>query len=152
MVEEQKLIFSEHTQILNQRLTFLVGPEAQGPFFILGDDHLSPAECYGFMKHVFGPGVVYDASKKNRQTQFQSMANGLRTSRMKNYITKIERETRQYIKEWGKSGSIDLFNALSEITVLTASRCLHGNDVREKMHKQVSDLFADLDHGVTPLT
>lgn len=53
------------------RITFMVGPEAQEPFFRLGDESLSPQECYGFMKPVFGPGVVYDASKKNRQTQFQ---------------------------------------------------------------------------------
>ncbi|KAK1748990.1 sterol 14alpha-demethylase [Skeletonema marinoi] len=136
----------------HKRLTFLIGPEAQEPFFKAPDEVLSQDEVYGFMKPVFGPGVVYDASKKNRQVQFQSMAHGLRTSRLKGYTAKIERETRQYLETWGESGEIDLFHALSELTILTSSRCLHGDDVRENLFKEVSELYHDLDHGLTPLT
>ncbi len=115
---------------------------------------LSQNEVYGFMKPVFGPGIVYDASKKNRQVQFQSMAHGLRTARLKGYTAKIERETRQYLSEhWGeKSGTIDLFHALSELTILTSSRCLHGDDVRENLFREVSELYHDLNRGLTPLT
>lgn len=138
--------------IFHKRITFLVGPEAQEPFFKLGDETLSPQEEYGFMKHVFGPNVVYDADKKKRAVQFQSMANGLRSSRLKGYVAKIERETRAYLKDWGEKGEVDLLEALSELTILTATRCLHGNDVRESMFKEVSQLFHDLDHGVTPLS
>eukprot|EP00957_Ditylum_brightwellii_P087522 6662819-Ditylum_brightwellii.AAC.1 len=108
-------------QMMNKRLTFLIGPEAQEAFFKANDDLLGQNEVYGFMKPVFGPGVVYDATKKKRQVQFTSMANGLRTSRLKLYVAKIERETRQFLKSWGDSGEIDLFNALSELTILTAS-------------------------------
>jgi sterol 14-demethylase len=112
------------------------------------------------MKPVFGPGIVYDATKKNRQVQFQSMAHGLRTARLKGYTSKIEKETRQYLQEhWGgennKDGSwqtVDLFHALSELTILTSSRCLHGDDVRENLFKEVSELYHDLDRGLTPLT
>lgn len=135
-----------------ERLTFLIGPEAQGAFCKASDEVLSQDEVYGFMKPVFGAGVVYDATKKNRQVQFSSMANGLRTTRLKGYIGKIEKETRDYIADWGKEGEIDLFEALSELTILTASRCLHGNDVREKLFREVSQLYHDLDHGLTPLT
>lgn len=136
----------------NQRMTFLIGPEAQEPFFKCPDEVLSQQEVYGFMKPVFGPNVVYDASRKNRQVQFQSMANGLRVSRLRGYVPKIERETRQFLKDWGESGEVDLFHALSELTILTASRCLHGDDVRENIFKEVSELYHDLDQGVTPLT
>mmetsp|Transcript_35999 Transcript_35999/g.52760 ORF Transcript_35999/g.52760 Transcript_35999/m.52760 type:complete len:492 (+) Transcript_35999:103-1578(+) len=138
--------------ILNQRLTFLVGPQAQEPFFKLSDETLSQQEVYGFMKPVFGPGVVYDATRKKRQVQFQSMANGLRVSRLKGYVSKIERETTVFLKEWGDSGEIDLLKALSDLTILTASRCLHGDDVRENLYREVSKLYHDLDQGVTPLT
>ena len=142
-----------HNQFFHKRLTFLIGPEAQEPFFKHNDDVLSQNEVYGFMKPVFGPGIVYDASKKNRQTQFQSMAHGLRTARLKGYVSKIERETRIYLEEsWGQEGELDLFHALSELTILTASRCLHGDDVREKLFKEVSELYHDLDKGLTPLT
>jgi sterol 14alpha-demethylase len=110
------------------------------------------------MQAVFGKGIVYDASKKNRQVQFQTMANGLRTSRLKAYIVKIEEETRRYLShEWGTSssdtpGTVDLLKALSELTILTASRCLHGDDVRTHIFKEVQELYHDLDHGLTPLT
>lgn len=140
--------------IFHKRLTFLIGPEAQEIFFKASDDVLSQQEVYDFMKPVFGAGVVYDASKKNRQVQFQTMANGLRTSRLKVYVTKIEEETRKYLNsEWGDgSGTVDLFHALSELTILTASRCLHGEDVRTHIFKEVQALYHDLDHGLTPIT
>ena len=134
------------------RMTFLIGPEAQEAFCKASDEVLSQDEVYEFMKPVFGPGVVYDATKKRRQVQFSSMANGLRTSRLKGYVEKIEKETREFIADWGEEGELDLFKALSELTILTASRCLHGNDVREQLFREVSELYHDLDHGLTPLT
>jgi sterol 14alpha-demethylase len=141
-------------QIFHKRLTFLIGPEAQEIFFKASDDVLSQQEVYDFMKPVFGAGIVYDASKKNRQVQFQAMANGLRTSRLKAYVHKVEDETRKYLRqEWGNgSGVVDILTALSELTILTASRCLHGEDVRTHIFKEVQELYHDLDHGLTPLT
>ena len=132
----------------------MIGPEAQEIFFKASDDVLSQNEVYDFMQPVFGSGIVYDASKKNRQVQFQTMANGLRTSRLKAYVHKIEDETRKYLKEFwkGESGEVDLLTALSELTILTASRCLHGEDVRTHIFKEVQELYHDLDHGLTPLT
>lgn len=105
------------------------------------------------MQPVFGSGVVYDASKKNRHVQFQTMANGLRTNRLKAYVSKIEEETRNFLRnEWGDSGTVDILRSLSELTILTASRCLHGEDVRTHIFKEVQELYHDLDHGLTPLT
>lgn len=132
----------------------MIGPEAQEVFFKASDDVLSQAEVYDFMRPVFGEGVVYDASKKNRQVQFQATANGLRTNRLKAYVPKIEEETRRYLKnEWGDgTGTVDLLTALSELTILTASRCLHGEDVRTHIFKDIQKLYHDMDHGLTPLT
>ena len=81
------------------------------------------------------------------------MAYGLRNSRLKTYVGKIERETQAYLdKKWGAAGTVDLHTALSEITILTASRCLHGDDVREQLFEEVANLYHDLDQGVTPLS
>lgn len=136
----------------HKRLTFLIGPEAQEAFCKAKDDTLSQNEVYDFMLPVFGPGVVYDATPKKRQVQFTSMANGLRTSRLKGYVPKIEKETREFLADWGDEGEVDLFHALSELTILTASRTLHGDDVREKLFREVSALYHDMDQGLTPLT
>jgi sterol 14alpha-demethylase len=141
-------------QLFFKRLTYLIGPEAQEIFFTASDDVLSQEEVYDFMRPVFGPNIVYDASKKNRQVQFQTMSSGLRTNRLKSYVTKIEYETRQYLHQyWHQdTAEVDLLTALSEITILTASRCLHGDDVRTHIFKDVQKLYHDLDHGLTPLT
>lgn len=138
--------------MLHKNLTFLIGPEVSAPFFQLNDDHMSQSEPYSFMTPVFGKGVVYDAEPKKRIQQLQVAALGLRSQRLKAYVPKIEMETRQYLKQWGESGTIDILEALSELTILTSSRCLHGDDVREHLFADVSRLYHDLDKGVTPLS
>eukprot|EP00538_Stauroneis_constricta_P002300 CAMPEP_0119557582 /NCGR_PEP_ID=MMETSP1352-20130426/9215_1 /TAXON_ID=265584 /ORGANISM="Stauroneis constricta, Strain CCMP1120" /LENGTH=508 /DNA_ID=CAMNT_0007604711 /DNA_START=15 /DNA_END=1541 /DNA_ORIENTATION=- len=143
--------------LLHKRLTYLVGPEAQKVFFTASDDVLSQDECYDFMQCVFGKHVVYDATKKNRQVQFQTMANGLRMSRMKTYVGKVQFETEKYFREhWnlaeGESKVVDIFHDMSELTILTASRCLHGDDVRQHIFTDLHRLYHDLDAGLTPLT
>jgi len=139
-------------KMLHKNLTFLLGPEVSAPFFRLPDDAMSQPEVYGFMTPVFGTGVVYDAEPKKRTQQYQSMAQGLKSNRLKFYIPKIELECANYLKQWGDSGTVNLLDALSELTILTSSRCLHGDDVRENLFAEVSQLYHDLDKGVTPLS
>lgn len=138
--------------MLHKNLTFLLGPEVSAPFFKLTDEYMSQPEVYGFMTPVFGKGVVYDAEPKKRTQQYQSMAQGLRTQRLKAYVPKIEMETLDYLKSWGESGTVNILDALSELTIMTSSRCLHGDDVRENMFHEVSRIYHDLDKGVTPLS
>ena len=42
--------------------------------------------------------------------------------------------------------------ALSRLIILTATRCLHGDDVRELVFEDVARLFHDLGEGMTPLS
>lgn len=138
--------------MLHKNLTFLIGPEVSAPFFQLSDDYMSQSEVYGFMTPVFGNGVVYDAEPKKRTQQMQHMAQSLRSGRLKAYVPRIEKETRQYLKQWGESGTVDILQALSELTILTSSRCLHGDEIRERMFADVARIYHDLDKGVTPLS
>ncbi|CAM9909662.1 unnamed protein product, partial [Discosporangium mesarthrocarpum] len=133
--------------------TFLIGPEAQAPFFKLNDETMSQNEVYGrYTKPVFGKDVVYNSEPKKRNQQMQHMANGLRAARLKAYVPMIEKETRDFIKAWGDKGEINLLEALSELTIMTASRCLHGDDVREELFADVARLYHDMDEGITPLS
>jgi hypothetical protein len=59
---------------------------------------------------------------------------------------------REFIKSWGDSGTVDLMAALGDLTIQTASRCLHGDDVRENLHDEVAHLYHDLDQGITPIS
>ena len=138
--------------MMGQNLTFLIGPDVSAPFFKSADSVLSQPEVYGFMKAVFGADVVYDAEPKMRKEQMLHMAQGLRTDRLKSYVPKIVKETEDFIKGWGEEGEVDLLSVLSDLTILTASRCLHGDDVRENLFGKVSHLYHDLDQGITPFS
>jgi len=61
-------------------------------------------------------------------------------------------ETELFLSKWGDTGEIDICDALSDLIILTASRCLHGDDVREELFAEVSKLYNDLDHGITPIS
>lgn len=41
----------------------------------------------------------------------------------------------------------DVFEALSELIILTASHCLHGKEIRSQLNEKVAQLYADLDGG-----
>lgn len=138
--------------MLHKNLTFLLGPEVSAPFYQLPDDTMSQSEVYGFMTPVFGKGVVYDAEPRKRTQQMQSMAQSLRSGRLKAYVSRIEKETIAYLKEWGESGTVNILDALSELTILTSSRCLHGDEIRERMFADVARIYHDLDKGVTPIS
>lgn len=140
--------------MLHKKLTFLLGPEASAPFFKLRDDFMSQPEVYGFMTPVFGKGVVYDAEPDRRDLQTRTMSTALLKSKnLEAYVEKIEAETRDYLrKHWKDEGDVDILQALSELTILTSSRCLHGDDVRETLGAEVARIYHDLDKGVTPLS
>jgi len=138
--------------MMHKKLTFLLGPECSAPFYQNKDDVMSQSEVYAFMTPVFGKNVVYDAPEKKRLQQMQHMATGLRSSRLEVYVPKFESETHAYLKRWGNEGEVNILDALSELTILTASRCLHGDDVREDLFEEVSQIYHDLDKGVTPLS
>ena len=87
---------------------------------------------------------------------------GLRLENFRAYVSMIEEETINFmnkdssfrifqmndINEWG---SFDVLHAISEITILTASRTLQGREVRQAITKDYAQTFADLDGGFTPL-
>jgi sterol 14-demethylase len=138
--------------MMGQCLTFLVGPAAQAPFFKGKDDQLSQAAVYGFMTPVFGKGVVYDTTKSRRTQQMKLLANSLGTANMRTYVPLIVAEAEAFFAKWGESGTIDLKIALPELIILTASRCLMGDEVRKTLFQQVADLYHDLDKGIKPIS
>ena len=84
-----------------------------------------------------------------QQLRFVSMS--LKAAELKTYLPKITMESRMYFSKWGQSGQLNLLEALSELTILTASRCLMGKEIRECLFDKVAKLYADMDSGITPL-
>ncbi|KAI3409721.1 uncharacterized protein J3R85_018970 [Psidium guajava] len=138
--------------LLNKKITFFIGPEVSAHFFKAPESDLSQQEVYQFNVPTFGPGVVFDVDYTVRQEQFRFFTEALRINKLKGYVNQMVLEAEDYFSKWGDSGEVDLKYELEHLTILTASRCLLGREVREKLFDDVSVLFHDLDNGMLPIS
>ncbi|KAJ9710027.1 hypothetical protein PVL29_001481 [Vitis rotundifolia] len=138
--------------LLNKNITFFIGPEVSAHFFKAPEADLSQQEVYQFNVPTFGPGVVFDVDYSVRQEQFRFFTESLRVTKLKGYVDQMITETEDYFSKWGDSGEVDLKYELEHLIILTASRCLLGQEVRDKLFADVSALFHDLDNGMLPIS
>ncbi|KAJ9180482.1 hypothetical protein P3X46_008714 [Hevea brasiliensis] len=134
------------------KITFLIGPEVSAHFFKAPEADLSQQEVYQFNVPTFGPGVVFDVDYTVRQEQFRFFTESLRVNKLKGYVDQMVMEAEDYFSKWGDSGEVDLKYELEHLIILTASRCLLGREVRDKLFDDVSTLFHDLDNGMLPIS
>jgi len=105
-----------------------------------------------FTVPVFGKGVVYDVSGDTLIEQKKFVKAGLNIPRFKGYVDLMVEEVEKYFeKEWGDSGTKELLMALNQVTVFTSTRCLQGQEVRDKFTMQFADLYNDLDAALSPI-
>ncbi|KAK1553444.1 hypothetical protein Q3G72_035175 [Acer saccharum] len=138
--------------LVNRKITFLIGPEVSAHFFKAPETDLSQQEVYQFNVPTFGPGVVFDVDYSIRQEQFRFFTEALRVNKLKSYVDQMVTEAEDYFSKWGDSGEVDLKYELEHLIILTASRCLLGREVRDKLFDDVSALFHDLDNGMLPIS
>ncbi|KAF9605241.1 hypothetical protein IFM89_014638 [Coptis chinensis] len=137
---------------LNKNITFFIGPEVSAHFFKASESDLSQQEVYQFNVPTFGPGVVFDVDYTIRQEQFRFFTEALRVNKLKGYVDQMVVEAEDYFSKWGDNGEVDLKYELEHLIILTASRCLLGREVRDKLFDDVSALFHDLDSGMLPIS
>jgi sterol 14-demethylase len=135
-------------------MTFVVGPEAHQVFFKGSDEELSPKEAYQFVVPVFGKNVVYDSPISMMYEQLAFIKSGLMVNQLKRSVPIIEKEAREYFEKWGNKGEIDMLDAMNNLTILTASRCLLGREIREdpKVGGEFARLYHDLEGGLNPIS
>ncbi|XXG52721.1 hypothetical protein AAC387_Pa03g0970 [Persea americana] len=138
--------------LLNKNITFFIGPEVSSHFFKAPESDLSQQEVYQFNVPTFGPGVVFDVDYSVRQEQFRFFTESLRVTKLKSYVDQMVVEAEDYFSKWGDNGEVDLKYELEHLIILTASRCLLGREVRDKLFDDVSSLFHDLDNGMLPIS
>ncbi|KAK4753655.1 hypothetical protein SAY87_001759 [Trapa incisa] len=138
--------------LLNKKVTFLIGPEVSAHFFKASESDLSQQEVYQFNVPSFGPGVVFDVDYSVRQEQFRFFTEALRVTKLKGYVDQMVAEAEEFFSKWGDRGEVDLKYELEHLIILTASRCLLGREVREKLFADVSALFHDIDNGMQPIS
>jgi len=139
-------------RLLNQNVTMMIGPRAQAFFFGATDSQLSQKEVYQFTVPVFGRNIVYDAPPKVMMQQLKFVNRGLNQINMAAHCEKIVKEATEYFAQLGEEGELDLMKFLSELIILTASRCLLGHEIREHVHAEFASLYQDLSDGMNHLT
>ncbi len=136
----------------HKRLTFVIGPAASEAFFKASDMELDQSEPYRFSTPVFGKDVVYDAKLENRLQHFRVLSMTLRVNMLEMYVPMMIKEAEEYFANWGEEGEVDLFKELSDLIILTGSRCILGREIRENLFGEVSTLIHDLDQGMQPIS
>ncbi|XP_076611558.1 lanosterol 14-alpha demethylase [Chaetodon auriga] len=134
--------------MVGSTFTYLLGSEAATLMFNSKNEDLNAEDVYSRLTTpVFGKGVAYDVPNHIFLEQKKMLKTGLNIARFKEHVKIIEAETIEYFQRWGDSGERNLFEALSELIILTASSCLHGKEIRSMLNERVAQLYADLDGG-----
>jgi len=133
-------------------MVMLCDQEGCERFFNEKEDTFNAAAAYKFTVPVFGPDVVYDGPHELLAQQKKFVKDRFTTESFKKYIDIIVKEVDEYFDaNWGESGEKCIFEALSQVTVLTSVACLQGPEVRERFNKGFADVFSDLDAAFSPV-
>uniref|UniRef100_A0A8C4V6B5 Lanosterol 14-alpha demethylase n=1 Tax=Falco tinnunculus TaxID=100819 RepID=A0A8C4V6B5_FALTI len=125
--------------MVGKTFTYLLGSDAAALLFNSKNEDLNAEDVYSRLTTpVFGKGVAYDVPNMVlKQSKTLKICVHI-TSRLKCIFSNIFSNL-----------SSDLFEAFSELIILTASRCLHGKEIRSLLNEKVAQLYADLDGGFT---
>lgn len=137
--------------LLGKQVTVLTGPEANEAYFKASEEQLSAKEAYQFMIPIFGKGIAYDVSTELMGEQLSFVFPALREEAMENYALLMLEEAEAYFANWGESGEVDLLSAMNELTIFIASRCLIGQEFRQSVTTEFSQLYHDLEGGINLL-
>jgi sterol 14-demethylase len=134
--------------LAGKQVTVLTGPAANEAFFHAPDNQLSAKEAYQFTVPIFGRGIAYDASPEVMQEQLRLVFPALRDQRLQAYSRFMAEECGAYFDGWANTGEVDLLQAMNELTVFIASRCLIGHEFRQNLSTEFADLYHDLEGGL----
>lgn len=120
-------------QLFGKSMTFLTGSEGHAHFFKQRERVFDIREAYAMTVITFGPGVCYDCPQSVMAQQFAFFKDGLSDKKFIKYMELVQEEVATYFEqEWGDEGEADLLQSLSDLFTLTSSRCLLGDEVRQR--------------------
>ncbi|KAI9143253.1 lanosterol 14-alpha demethylase erg11 [Paraphysoderma sedebokerense] len=139
--------------MFGREMTYVLGPDGNNFLFNAKLANVSAEEAYRTLtKPVFGEDVVYDVNNAVLMEQKRFIKGALSIDNLRSYVSYIEEETVHYLSRWkGVTGTAELAKAMAELTIMTASRCLMGKEVRSKLDETVAQLYLDLDGGFQPI-
>jgi sterol 14-demethylase len=137
--------------LAGKQVAVLTGPMANEAFFHAPDNQLSAKEAYQFTVPIFGQGIAYDASPDVMSEQLGLLFPALRDQRLQTYARFMSEESESYFDNWSETGEVDLLEAMNELTVFIASRCLIGWEFRQNLSTEFAHLYKDLEGGLNLL-
>jgi sterol 14-demethylase len=135
-------------RLLGSDATVFCGPDAQAAFFQAPESQLNAREAYRLMAPIFGEGVAYDATPEAMEEQMGFLFPALRDDRLRAYARVMEDEAEAYVADWADTGEVELTAAMNELTVFIASRCLIGEDYRNRLSTEFAHLYHELEGGI----
>ena len=146
----------EHGDLFRFRLgvrdfVLFAGPEAHDFYFRAPETQLNAKAVYRFTVPVFGRGVAYDTSPEIMAEQLGFLFPALREAPMRKFAVIMFEEASAFADALGSEGEIDLPHAMNELTVRIASRCLIGQEVRDRVDTGFAEAYRDLQKGINTL-
>ncbi len=146
----------EHGDLFRFRLgprkfVLFTGPEAHDFYFRAPEDQLNAQPVYRFTVPIFGRGVAYDTSPEIMAEQLGFLFPALREAAMRKFALIMFDETKRFADSLGAEGEIDLPHAMNELTVKIASRCLIGQEVRDRVDSGFAEAYHELQNGINTL-
>lgn len=145
--------------LLGRVMTVYLGPK--GHEFVLNSKlaEVSAEEAYAHLTTpVFGKGVIYDCPNHRLMDQKKFAKSALTRDQFRSYVPRIQEEILDYFKTCSdfsmterNNGVADVMKTQPEMTILTASKSLMGDDMRAKFDTSFAQLYSDLDKGFTPI-
>ncbi|SGZ57372.1 CIC11C00000004114 [Sungouiella intermedia] len=145
--------------MLGRVMTVYLGPK--GHEFVLNSklSDVSAEDAYAHLTTpVFGKGVIYDCPNHRLMDQKKFTKTALTKDLFRRYVPRIQEEVLDYFKTSSdfsmterNSGVANVMKTQPEMTILTASKSLMGDDMRARFDTSFAQLYADLDKGFTPM-
>lgn len=145
--------------LLGRVMTVYLGPK--GHEFVLNSKlaDVSAEDAYAHLTTpVFGKGVIYDCPNHRLMEQKKFTKTALTKDAFIRYVPKIKNEVLDYFKTCSdysmkerNNGVANIMKTQPEMTILTASSSLLGDDMRAKFDPSFAQLYSDLDKGFTPI-
>ena len=135
-------------KLLGNTVYALLSTAGNEAFFRASDDVLDSRDAYRFTIPIFGPGVAYDVSPDLMEQQLRLLHPGLRDDAMQSYATIMADGVERFVDRLGQDGELDLPEALNELTIFIAGRCLLGEEFRSRLSTEFASLYRDLEGGI----
>lgn len=146
----------EHGDLFRFRLgpfgfALFTGPEAHDFYFRTPEAQLDAKTAYQFTVPIFGRGIAYDTQPETFAEQLRFLFPALKEAGMRRFADIMYDEANRFAGELGDEGEIDLPLKMNELTIKIASRCLIGQEVRDRVDSGFANDYHELQSSLNPV-